>query len=399
MSIEGTPQFLRIESYARIPSKRAGRTGYRSAAGVVAELLRDPDACPHVAAPRPPLILWGDPQAALNAAVEMANSFRDPLGRRMRRDAHILAGCICSYPKPVSAVTGNAKHEEELREWIKKSMDWAFNYFRVKQVRAVVLHRDETMPHLHILITPPSPGIEPSPLRCAAKKARAAAGKAKRNSVERIAYIQEAERFQDSFFDAVSAHFGQTRHGTHKRRRMTRAEHNREKSQARALQLAKEKAKKVLRLVKENLRLAREYQQTAEEAQAQAAAARQEHDEYVRPTNAARQELDQCLREAKAARTERDKCLDQAAAVRSALTDAHRELAEARHRVAADQRRETAKVKSAKEYVDRILTIMSKDGHPAARDALQRATERAAQQALAEVDVSGGWADNVAPGR
>lgn len=263
-------QFMRIESYARVPSKRAKRTGYRSAADIVDEVLREPHAIAHIPNPLPPENILGSPTVALNIAQDMANETYDSIGRRSRKDAHILAGCVCSYPIPVAEIQGRPHEEKLLEKWIDKSVEWTHKEFRREHVGAIVLHMDEAMPHLHVLLTPPAPGVEPSPLRRAGKAAVRAAGQSKkRNSIERSAFIKEARRLQDSYCNSVSQHFGHTRHGMHRRKRMTRAERNIENSQARALMEVQRRAAEVQRELDERVRAVQQREREVERSERQ----------------------------------------------------------------------------------------------------------------------------------
>lgn len=228
------PQFMRLESYPRVPSNRAGRNGKRSAAGVVAEVLREELLSCHVETPRAPSILWGNPAEALQKAIAMGAEAKDSRGRRRRSDAHILGGCVCSYPIPVHVVEQDVDQLATLQKWITKVCEWAFQEFGKSNVGAIVQHMDETMPHLHILITPPSPGEEPSPLRRAGNAA-AQARKDRSKRVRVIAHNDAGRQLQASYYELVSVPFGHLRHGVHRRPRMTRAERNKEIAQAREM--------------------------------------------------------------------------------------------------------------------------------------------------------------------
>jgi hypothetical protein len=225
MATNKLSQFLRIESFARTPSTKKKRSGQRSAVGIASEAAREPKFCKHVANAQPPMIVHGSPMDTLRKALEMASEARDARGHRLRKDAHILAGCVTSYPVSVAQVARSSHEKALLTEWVMRVRRWAFQEFGHQHVGAIVLHADESHPHLHILITPPEPGMEPSPLRRAAKEALKLAGRKnpKRHEFERKAYRAEAMRLQASFFEAVSRSFAHIV-STHGRRRLTRAE-------------------------------------------------------------------------------------------------------------------------------------------------------------------------------
>jgi hypothetical protein len=250
------PQFMHINSYARQPGKVSRRNGHRSAGEIIAELLREPHASAHVANPQPPRILRGDPAKALLNAQQMAEEGRDALGRRLRIDAHILAGCVCSYPVPITELKDDPAGPDGLHKWIRESIRWADAEFGESQIGAIVLHVDETLPHLHMILTPPAPGAEPSPIRRAAKVAAAAAKNQEHvRKIERRAYKAEARRLQDSFFGSVSILFGHTRHGRHSRRRLSPRQRQIENSQALALLQARQRAAALTELLKKQWNL------------------------------------------------------------------------------------------------------------------------------------------------
>lgn len=272
-----TPQFMHVDSYARKPGKVALRNGRRSARDIVAELLREPHASPHITNPQSPQILLGDPARALLNAEQMAREAHDSLGRRLRSDAHILAGCVCSYPIPIAKLKDDPAGPHGLHDWIHRSIQWADAEFGRSQIGAIVLHVDETMPHLHMILTPPMPGVEPSPLRRAAKAAAAAAKEQKHvRTIERQAYKAEARRLQDSFFRTVSIHLGHTRYGRRGRRRLSPREYRVEKSQALALLQARQRAAALDELVeKQRNRLAAQSSRLVQREKALAARQRE----------------------------------------------------------------------------------------------------------------------------
>lgn len=244
--MSNSSQFMRVESYSKTPSKLRRRNGHRSAAEVVDELVREPHASPHVPSPKPPVVVIGNPIATLGNAYRKSEGAVDAVGRAQRRDAHILAGCVCSYPVPMAQAQFDEEEQARLGRWIEKCVNWAVKEFGRAQIDTIVLHQDESMPHLHIMLTPPAPGVEPSPLRRAAKAAVAAAiDKKHARKIERQAFKEEGRRLQDSFHSAVSIHFGHMRHGQVKRKRLSPLERNIELAQARSLREAVERGQAV----------------------------------------------------------------------------------------------------------------------------------------------------------
>jgi hypothetical protein len=215
--MSGLVQFLRCESFSLSPSKLKKRrknstTSHRSAQQVVDELVREPHATPHVPNPQRPQIILGNPYQLLANAQARSAGATDTVGRKMRKDAHIIAGCIVSYPKDVNTVIGNTEEMRVLYQWIDKTAEWAQKEFGKENVDTVVLHTDETMPHLHIMLIPPAPGVNPSPIRRKQREVgRANKNAPNRKVLENNAYNAEAVRLQDSLFAGVSHEFGHAR--------------------------------------------------------------------------------------------------------------------------------------------------------------------------------------------
>jgi hypothetical protein len=98
--------------------------------------------------------------------------YRDPLGRKFRVDAPIIAGCIVSYPIPVEKVLADEQESAFLEKWIAEVHEWAKKEFGESNMDCVVLHMDETSPHLHIILLRPEPHLHPNPLTRTAYAAR-----------------------------------------------------------------------------------------------------------------------------------------------------------------------------------------------------------------------------------
>ena len=93
-------QFLRIQSYARVASKKAQQVENARAAKkgkppktiwnsseVIAEALRDEGACGHVKAPEPPTFHYGDEKRMRGLVAELdgyANAIHARTGKRLR---------------------------------------------------------------------------------------------------------------------------------------------------------------------------------------------------------------------------------------------------------------------------------------------------------------------------
>lgn len=265
-------QFLHLDGYARQGSVQRrkttdGRTVEArkwSARDIAAEAERDPDACPHVAQPQRPKVLFGcSPHEAATMAEQWSSASKDAQGRALRRDGLAMAAGVVSLP------ADRAKDWTLFRE---AAVHWLQQQYG-KRLRSVVEHQDERHPHLHFYAVPlPGERFEVlHPGRSAAlKKAQEGAKKGAQNA----AYKGAMQGWQDAFANAVAARFGLVRLGPGKRR-LSRAAWQAEKAQAlalagRSIETAPAlilSAKDVTKLVTKKRILGDEYESAAELAE------------------------------------------------------------------------------------------------------------------------------------
>jgi hypothetical protein len=116
-------QFLHIECYGRAAG--AGKAGGRTLRDVVAEAEREVAACPHIGAPRPPIILHGtSPAEAAAWAESQASEAKDAKGRKFRKDALCLLGGVVSYPDTWEAIGVGTDAHAHLQAWEQATMAW-----------------------------------------------------------------------------------------------------------------------------------------------------------------------------------------------------------------------------------------------------------------------------------
>ena len=262
-------QFLHLDGYARQGSVqrrkttdgRTVETRKWSARDIAAEAERDPDACPHVAQPQRPKVLFGcSPHEAATIAEQWSSASKDAQGRALRRDGLAMAAGVVSLP------ADRAKDWTLFRE---AAVHWLQQQYG-ERLRSVVEHQDERHPHLHFYAVPlPGERFEVlHPGRSAAlKKAQEGAKKGAQNA----AYKGAMQGWQDAFSNAVAARFGLVRLGPGKRR-LTRAAWQAEKAQALALSGSSIKSepalilstKDVTKLVTKKRLLGDEYESSAE---------------------------------------------------------------------------------------------------------------------------------------
>lgn len=226
-------QFIHIESYARVGSRQKVKAkGYKlekqirkwSAAEIAAEAEREPDACPHVMEPKPPVVLYGGmPSDAVKRAEAWGAQATDLQGRKLRKDGMCMLAGVVSLP------------EERSEDWplYREAVVAELKKQHGQRLVSVVEHTDEKHPHLHFYAVPLDGErfdvLHPGRL-AASKKAQQGAKKGAQNDAYKVAM----RGYQDDFANAVAARFGLARMGPG-RRRLTRKAWQAEKTQAQAL--------------------------------------------------------------------------------------------------------------------------------------------------------------------
>jgi hypothetical protein len=231
-------QFVHIETYAR-KSDSSGR----STTFIFDEADRHADACQHVTAPLPPVVLYGVPVAevrarhdsqAADATIEAAGKMR-----RIRSDQHTLATVVASFPIRWDDVRGDQRHADALADWEHRTIGWLRDQYG-EQLVSVVRHTDERFPHLHAFLLPFDPTMRAKTLHAgwASKsvalsnaKAKGANGK-EANAAGDSAYKTAMRNWQESYWQAVGLPCGLSRRGP-ARRRLTRAEWKTEQASVR----------------------------------------------------------------------------------------------------------------------------------------------------------------------
>ena len=228
--ITGGIQFVHIEVYGLAAAKKTARGASQkwTVRDILAEASREPQACLHVQAPKPPILLCGPSLADLEAEVGAIHArSTDAAGRRMRKDASVLLGGVASYPRDGI----------EYSYWKQCTLEWLQLEFG-DRLRSVVEHTDEAHPHFHFYVVNPDGGNikDLHPGFCAAKGAQTP-------KEQRLAYNTAMRAFQDRFWEHVAGPSGLARLGPG-RQRMSRAQWAQVKfglpAQAAVLQRARE---------------------------------------------------------------------------------------------------------------------------------------------------------------
>jgi hypothetical protein len=220
--------FIHVEVYARSsPAKAKAR--HWTVREIVAEAGREAGHHPHIVDARPPVLVYGEPLAEVEAAaVQAASMARDNCGRRLRKDAPILLAGVTSFP--VCADNMNPDDRAAYAGWEQDAIGWLCRTYGPR-LKAVIRHEDEghgTKPaylHLHFLVIPDlvaGDRIEAvHPGRAAVAAARASGVRDRRELNRRFCVAMRG--LQDRFHEGVGMAHGLTRRGPG-RRRLSRAD-------------------------------------------------------------------------------------------------------------------------------------------------------------------------------
>lgn len=224
--------FVHCQTYARKPN-RAGQC----VAQVVGEGLRSGEYHPHVADPKPPVVVFGDPsgfQQLHDAHVDARRTRAVNNGRvserEIRRDRHTLFTLVASYPVPTVAVEGSPEELARFKRWVDLTVAWVRAQYG-DQLKAVFAHVDERFPHLHFWCLPDDPSADATLLHPGKVAKRETEARLKSEGVKPREAVAAGNRalkkamrdWQDSHHRAVGAPLGMHRDGP-KRRRLSRAQ-------------------------------------------------------------------------------------------------------------------------------------------------------------------------------
>jgi hypothetical protein len=211
-------QFIHIETYCDKPRKNSLRP---SAEAVARECQRLEHSFPHINTALPPELIYGiQPLDALNKVRNDLKSCKDPLGRKIRSDAQIIAFGVASIK---IESTPEAWKSEEVQKWVRDTVSFLEKRFGSSFVSATA-HKDEKWCHIHMGFLPKKnndgsldlnsfhPGL-------AAQKFVTT----KTKKAKDFAYKEAMRVFQDEYFEAVGIRNSLLRHGP-RRRRLSRKE-------------------------------------------------------------------------------------------------------------------------------------------------------------------------------
>lgn len=136
------------------------RSSKSGANDVLSEALRAGHML-HVDAPQPPTLLLGDRDELLALAdeiefmaaqVEVTYTHKSgrEMSRKQRSDEPVLATTVYSHPKPVADCGPEPAKDPDIAKWIELNIEDAKRQYG-PALRGIVLHLDESHPHMHVL--------------------------------------------------------------------------------------------------------------------------------------------------------------------------------------------------------------------------------------------------------
>lgn len=229
--------FIHIETYPlNVSAKKGAQTAKESGArdsqqtvkGIVGEAIREPENCPHVESPKPPAFLVGTLEEfkKLPETLEKRlKTMKNGQGRAYRKDTHVLLAGTASYPKDGT----------DFEDWKRRTLVFLRSEYG-DNLRHVIEHTDEEHPHLHFYaFSDTEMNARKLHDGCVAEmKAENEKGERLKASERRKAFAEGCRAYLDRYHHQVGQYFAMDRVGP-KRRRLSRAEYNQEKSEKQRL--------------------------------------------------------------------------------------------------------------------------------------------------------------------
>lgn len=221
-------------AHTEVHSRKGGKSG--STSYVLDEAQRLPGACPHVAKPSPPELIWGISIEALRALHDQKCdtclvTSKNGSVRKIRSTQNTLASVVTSFPEEYSKADPQA-----LREWESRTVAWLKAEYG-DSLKTVVRHVDEKHPHLHAYLLDEGPEMRASSLHPGYEAKAAAIAAGEDNKGGDRAYRDAMRKWQDRYWQAVGLPCGLARIGPGGRR-LTREQWHKERDAQRAVRTA-----------------------------------------------------------------------------------------------------------------------------------------------------------------
>jgi hypothetical protein len=143
-------QFITIEGRSCNGAHKKNSSDRRASIGdIVAEMMRESHACPHVESPRPPVILYGcDPNAIPGMARDPLAEARNSAGHKLRRDAPIAVIGVATWPVLRAVCEDDPAERDKYVAWRTDTVRYLTKRWGDALI-GVVEHVDENYPHIH----------------------------------------------------------------------------------------------------------------------------------------------------------------------------------------------------------------------------------------------------------
>ena len=208
----------------------------RSLREILEEQDRVEEACPHIAEPRKPGLLYGvPPLEVLKIAEDWAETATDARGHKLRKDGNVCLVGVISLPREM---------EDDFPKFAEESLIFLKEKYG-DRLKSVIVHDDEAHPHLHFSVVP-RVGERFDDIHEGIKAKNQAKKEGQKAGAQNIAYIEAMRNFQDNFSEKVAMKYGLTRLGP-ARRRLSRGEWKAEQAQAAFFADAKAVAKQYMK--------------------------------------------------------------------------------------------------------------------------------------------------------
>ena len=208
----------------------------RSLREILEEQDRVEEACPHIAEPRKPGLLYGvPPLEVLKIAEDWAETATDARGHKLRKDGNVCLVGVISLPREM---------EDDFPKFAEESLIFLKEKYG-DRLKSVIVHDDEAHPHLHFSVVP-RVGERFDDIHEGIKAKNQAKKEGQKAGAQNIAYIEAMRNFQDNFSEKVAMKYGLTRLGP-ARRRLSRGEWKAEQAQAKFFADAKAVAKQYMK--------------------------------------------------------------------------------------------------------------------------------------------------------
>lgn len=177
---------------------------------VIDEAFRVENACPHVALPQKPALLFGMTGDELKSYLTaLQKEGRDKIGRAIRKDAHLLMAGVASFPK-----AGFLNDRANFDKWCELTIQFCKLKYG-SNLKSIVMHLDEEHPHIHFFCAPNFLANNRIEHMRVIHDGIRASDEAMSDSakVKKHRYDDAMRALQDDYYDAVAKRVGMSRIG------------------------------------------------------------------------------------------------------------------------------------------------------------------------------------------